>query len=400
MTMETIIRPYSPSESLGSDRSSGDRLRHRQKVRKAIRENIADLVSEQSIIGQSRDKIIKIPIRGIKEYRFVYGDNTPRAGQGEGNTKAGDVIADQSKDGSDRGPGNRPGVDYYETDITLEELIDLMFEDLALPDLERKALREVVSERTIRPKGYRRVGIRAQLSKRRTAKTRIRRLMAGRRGALRSSTDSAGDEGGAEGQRFPFYKEDLRYHRRKPDIRRESNAAVFCIMDTSGSMDNLKKYLARSFFFLLYQFVRTQYQAVEVVFVAHDAEARRVDEEEFFHKGSSGGTMISSGYQAAIDIIKEFYDPAVWNLYAFHCSDGDNFPHDNPQTVKTAKKLCRLCNLFGYGEIKPTRSHWDNSSMLDVFSGLKAKNFAAVKIESKEDVWPTFRSFLSKERTD
>jgi hypothetical protein len=38
-------------------------------------------------------------------------------------------------------------------------------------------------------------------------------------------------------------------------MRRESNAVVVCIMDTSGSMDTMKKYLARSFFFLLYQFI-------------------------------------------------------------------------------------------------------------------------------------------------
>ena len=37
---------------------------------------------------------------------------------------------------------------------------------------------------------------------------------------------------------------------------------MLCIMDTSGSMDSMKKYLARSFFFLLYQFVSTKYQNV------------------------------------------------------------------------------------------------------------------------------------------
>lgn len=395
--METIFRPYSPSDSLGSDRSSSDRMRHRQKVREALRDNIADVVSEQSIIGQSKDKIIKIPIRGIKEYRFVYGDNSKQVGQGDGDTKEGDVVGEKSKPGEAPGAGDRPGVDYYETDITLEELIELMFEDLELPDLERKALREIPAERQSRPKGYRRVGIRAQLDRRRTVKSRIKRKFAAGRAALRSpgpETETADDE------RFPFHKDDLRFHRRKPGIRRESNAVVFCIMDTSGSMDTLKKYLARSFFFLLYQFVRTQYQAVEVVFIAHDAEARQVEEDEFFHKGSSGGTMISSGYIEAIEIIEKSYDPSLWNVYAFHCSDGDNFPHDNPQTLKSAQQLCELCNLFGYGEIKPTRSHWDNSSMIEVFAKLEAKNFASVKIEKKEDVWPSFKAFLSKEKED
>ena len=46
-------------------------------------------------------------------------------------------------------------------------------------------------------------------------------------------------------------------------------------MDTSGSMDTMKKYLARSFFFLLYQFICTRYQNVEIVFIAHHTEAKR-----------------------------------------------------------------------------------------------------------------------------
>lgn len=400
--MATIFRPYSASGSLGSDRSSGDRLRHREKVRKALRDNIADVISEQSIIGQSRDKVIKIPIRGIKEYRFVYGENTPGVGQGDGETQAGDVIGEKSKKGDGaNGPGNRPGIDYYETDITLEELIDLMFEDLELPDMERKALREIAAERRSKPKGYRRVGVRAHLDKRRTVKARLRRRQATGNAAIRLEAEDAAEDAALDrDDDFPFHQDDMRYHRHKPDIQRETSAVVFCIMDTSGSMDSAKKYLARSFFFLLHQFVRTQYEAVEVVFIAHDSEAKRVNEEEFFSKGSSGGTMISSGYTAVLEIIDEFYHPSLWNVYAFHCSDGDNFPHDNPQTLKAARELCKICNLFGYGEIKPTRSHWDNSSMLQVFKEMKESNFAAVKIESKDDVWPSFKSFLSKERQE
>src|SRR3990167_9665437 len=96
-----------------------------------------------------------------------------------------------------------------------------------------------------------------------------------------------------QAERFPFHKDDLTYRHTVSQVRRESNAVVLCIMDTSGSMDTMKKYLARSFFFLLYRFVRTRYNKVEVVFIAHDAEAREVSEEEFFTKGESGGTIIS-----------------------------------------------------------------------------------------------------------
>ena len=108
-------------------------------------------------------------------------------------------------------------------------------------------------------------------------------------------------------------------------------------MDTSGSMDTMKKYLARSFFFLLYQFICDQVPQRRDRLHRHHTEAHEVTEEEFFHKGESGGTFISSGYQKALDIIAERYHPSLWNIYAFHCSDGDNFDSDNTAALKAAQ---------------------------------------------------------------
>ncbi len=381
--MATVFRPYSASEALRSDRSAGDRQRHREKVREAIRHNIADIVAEESIIGKSAERIIKVPIRGIKEYRFVYGDNTPRAAAGDGNAKPGQVLDRAPGSGSGEA-GNQPGVDYYETDITLEELIDIMFEDLELPDLERKRLREVFVAHGTKRHGYRRVGVQVHLDKKRTVRSRLRRRV-------------ARTNGGEE--RFPFHRDDLRYRRRTPDIQAQSNAVVVCIMDTSGSMDTMKKYLARSFFFLLYHFVRTRYQNVDIVFVAHHSQAREVTEEEFFHKGESGGTLISSGYRKALEIIQDRYHASLWNIYAFHCSDGDNFASDNADALKAAAELCEVCNLFGYGEIKPFRRHYSGGSMLEDYKVLDAAHFHAVEIEGKQDIWSSFKAFLAKERT-
>lgn len=386
------IRPYSQQDALRSDRSAGDRQRHRQKVRESIRRNIHDILGEESIIGKDRDKIIKVPIRGVKEYRFIYGDNTPGVGQGDGNSQPGQVIGRQKgqQGQGDEKAGDQPGVDYYETDVTLEELIEIMFEDLELPDMDRKILREVLSERISKRKGYRKAGIRVRLDKKRTAVNRIKRKVAslGQELAHRSE----------EEQRFPFHQDDMKYRHLTKDTRPDSNAVVLCIMDTSGSMDTMKKYLARSFFFLLYQFVRTKYEHVEVVFIAHHTEGKEVTEEEFFHKGESGGTLISSGYTKALEIIQERYHPTLWNVYAFHCSDGDNFESDNLATLKAAKELCSVCNLFGYGEIKPHGSHQYESSMLRVLKELTAKNFQAVLIEHKEDIWPTFKFLLMKDK--
>jgi sporulation protein YhbH len=385
---DSIFRPFSPSDAERSDRSAGDRARHRSKVRESIRENITDIIAEESIIGQDRGRVIKVPIRGIREYRFVYGDNEPGVGQGDGDTAEGQVVGKVRGDGSGDGDqaGDRPGVDYYETDVTLDELVEIMFEDLELPDLERKQLRQLDSFRLSKRKGHRRVGIRSRLDKPRTVRERARRKLAAR------------GRGATAAQRFPYHDDDLVYRHVTADVRQESNAVVFCLMDTSGSMDTMKKYLARSFFFLLYQFICTKYQNVEIVFVAHHTEAREVSEEEFFHKGESGGTFISSAYGKTLEIIQDRYHPSLWNVYAFHCSDGDNFDSDNATALRTAQELTEICNLFGYGEIKPLGSRYYESSMLNIFRRLEAENFHTVLIEQKSDVWPSFKAFLSKDR--
>ena len=391
-----IFRGYSTQESLRSDRSAGDRARHRQKVRKSIRDNIADIVAEESIIGKSKDKIIKVPIRGVKEYRFVYGENGAGVGKGDGNSQEGQVIGKVPKEGEGQGKdvaGDQPGVDFYETDVTLEELIEIMFEDLELPHMQRKILRQVMSKRVSKRKGYRRAGIRIRLDKKRTAVSRVKRRL----GAMRQGSVEVEEEETNEEPRFPFHKDDMKYSRMVEDERPESNAVVFCIMDTSGSMDTMKKYLARNFFFLLYQFVCRKYQRVEIVFIAHHTEAREVTEEEFFHKGESGGTMISSGYNKTLEIIQERYHPSLWNVYAFHCSDGDNFDMDDSAALKAAVELCGVCNLFGYGEIKPSGTH-NASSMLSKFKQIGADNFAGLLIEGKEDVWPALKGFLQKDK--
>ena len=387
--METIFRPYNPSSGQRSDRSAGDRLRHRQKIREAIRNNIADIIAEESIMGRDKNRIIKVPIRGVKEYRFVYGENVPGVGQGgDPSPQPGQVIGAEKDSSAGPQAGDRPGVDYYETDVSLDELIELMFEDLELPDLERKRLRQLEAERLVRLKGFRRKGVRVRLDKKRTALSRIKRKKASQR-VQANSPDK---------DRFPFHKDDLRYHHTVTDIRRESNAAVFCIMDTSGSMDTVKKYLARSFFFLLYRFLCTRYQNVEIVFIAHHTEAQEVTEEEFFHKGESGGTFISSGYNKALEVIHQRYHPTLWNVYVFHCSDGDNFESDNTAALKAAQELAGVSNLFGYGEIKPLGAGYYGNTMIPFFSQIQEPNFQTVQIQRKEDIWPSFKTFLSKDR--
>ena len=119
---------------------------------------------------------------------------------------------------------------------------------------------------------------------------------------------------------------------------------------------------------------------------------------EFFHKGEAGGTFIAPGYRKALEVILERYHTAHWNVYVFHCSDGDNFESDNTNALQAAEEIANISNLFGYGEIKPLGSGYYGSSMIHFFSQLQKDNFQTVQIQRKEDHWSSFKTFLSNER--
>lgn len=382
----------------GRDRATEDTRRHRKLIEDSIKKNIMDIIAEESIIGQDKNKKVKIPIKGIKEYRFIYGKNDKGAGSGTGNEKRGDIIG---KDSTENGKGNgkgeagdQAGEDIYETEITIEELINYLFDDLNLPYLDRKKFNEIESEKNFKRLGYKRKGIPAHLAKKKSVVEKLKRKKASTRNKVEEGKDN--EEEKAK-ERFPFIEDDIRYVRMREDIKRESNAVVVCIMDTSGSMDTTKKYLARSFYFLLYQFVRLKYLNVEVVFIAHSTEAKEVSEDEFFHKGDSGGTFISSGYNKALEIIEERYNPAVWNVYAFHCSDGDNWAEDNERTIKAAIELSQKCNLFGYAEITPGSYRPTSTIKAQLSSKIKYKNFSIITMSGKEDIIPALKKVLTVE---
>ncbi len=379
--------------NIGKDRSAEDRRRHRELVEESIKKNLGSIIAEESIIGKSKDKKIKIPIKGIKEFQFIYGKSKPGVGAGDGNEKRGDKFAGEAQDGKGKGgAGNQEGEEVYETEITIEEVIKYLFDDMNLPDIDKKQLSQL-EEKSYRKLGYQHKGIPPRLAKKRSVIEKIKRKQASKRSE--DGEETTYDKGEGK-ERFPFIEEDLRYFRIKEDNKRDYNAVVLCIMDVSGSMDQTKKYLARSFYFLLYQFLRLKYANVDVVFIAHTTVAKEVNEREFFHRGESGGTYISSGYDKALEIIAERYSPTNWNIYAFHCSDGDNWSEDNKRAVDSANKLCEVCNLFGYGEIVPGYYNVGSTIKNEFQTNIKSKNFAAININKKEDVLPALKKLLDK----
>ena len=374
-----------------ADRSATDRGRHKKKISEALREGIYDIVSDESIIGQDGKKKIKIPVRGIKEYHFIYGDNktNKKVGAAPGkNVRKGQKIGNVKKKGQPQEgkASNEKGEEFYEVEITLEELGHYLFEDLNLPDLDKKKFKNILGEKFKR-KGYRKTGIRPRLSKKETLKSKIKRRKL-------SEKNEGFDE-----ESFSFHRNDLRYKNVKLRPKENSNAVIFFIMDTSGSMTQNKKFMARSFFFLLYHFLRHRYDRVEIVFISHSIEAKEVTEDDFFKRGSSGGTMVSSGLLKCLDIVNTRYSPSSWNVYAFHCSDGDNWPEDNEKALTASEAVKNICQLYCYIQTIPEDetiqgSLWTEGGMAAVYERISDKIFKIVKLSSVEDIWPEFKKLF------
>ena len=195
--------------------------------------------------------------------------------------------------------------------------------------------------------------------------------------------------------RFPFKEEDLRYYKVKQKPKRESNAVMIFIMDVSGSMDSTKKYLARSFFFVLSRFLRKKYNNIAFEFISHTTVAKRVNEEEFFHKAESGGTYISSGLNMVLETIKESYPPGMWNIYPVYASDGDNWTEDNERAIKAVNELCEISNMFGYAELLP--STYSTTMYYKFKDQIKSDKFIPVIVKEKKDLLEALKLMLNKE---
>ena len=379
-----------------ADRAASDRSRHRKKIEKAIKESIKDVVAEESIIGQNGKKKIRIPVRGIKEHRFVYGSNekNKKVGSAPGkDIKQGQQIGHrrrQPQQGEGNKPGNKPGEEMYEIEMSLEELAEYLFNDLELPELEKKNFKFTTQEKMKR-KGKRPYGIRPRLSKKETIKQKIRR---------KKAVIKAGTYDPESGERFTFHESDLRYKHIAPVVKENTAAVVFFVMDVSGSMTASKKFLARSFFFLLYQFLNHRYSSVDVVFVSHTAEAQEVNEEKFFTQVPSGGTLVSTGLNKVEEIIEKRYHPNNWNIYTFYCGDGDNWSTDNKEALRAFRRLKEINQTMCYTEIDNRNNHDQYSLFGNTKTGKRLwdwlklaedKSFKRISLTNSKDIWPAFK---------
>ncbi|MGB1292093.1 MAG: YeaH/YhbH family protein [Pseudoalteromonas sp.] len=411
----------------GKNKSTLNRQRFIRRYKKQIKEAVSDAVNKRSVTDTSSGESISIPQRDISEPIFHQGRGGDREQIHPGNDQfsTGDKVKrPQGGQGGGAGEGEASdsgeGEDDFVFSISKDEYLDLLFEDLELPNLQQNQLDKLVQMKTHRA-GFcsdgmpsnidivrslqgslaRRVAMSAS-KKRRLKELNFQReiLLAEAEPDLAAITLLEQEIAQLELQikAVPFIDNyDLRFRNYEKQPHPTSKAVMFCIMDVSGSMDQATKDMAKRFYILLYQFLTRSYKDIEVVYIRHHTQAKEVDEQEFFYSQETGGTIVSSALKLMNEIIQERYNASQWNIYAAQASDGDNWADDSPQCSQILQnKLLDDVRYYAYIEIT-TRAH---QSLWREYQSLcqKYDNFAIQHIKRVEDIYPIFRELFKKNR--
>ena len=416
----------------------GNRQRFLRRARARVREAIRDNLRHRGItdaesggtIAVPEDQIHEPDLRpdahaGEREYvlpgnrEFVEGDRIPRPeGGGSGGNQ-----------GSDTGESE----DEFVFHLSRDEFLDLLFEDLALPDLVKARLASETS-REPRRAGFTTEGPPNRLNLERTMRhSMARRVALGRPGqaavdalerelaALRAGhiRPSDGRDPAARiaeleamlartrerRRRVPFIDPmDLRYSHTESVPRPVTRAVMFCLMDVSASMDQAMKDLAKRFFILLHLFLKREYEHVELVFIRHTQQAHEVDEDAFFHGQQTGGTIVSSAFDEMLRVLDARYPIDGWNVYLAQASDGDNWRQDLERCASVlSDRVLPLCQYGAYVEIAPNaRRLRHNSELWNAYNAVAERHahFARRQIADPADIFPVFRELFRREGID
>lgn len=423
------------------DKSLGNRRRFVGRVRSVVKQAVSESVRRRGIADVDREEQVSVPADGISEPSFRHareGGRRERVLPGNKTFRAGDLI-DKPRTGAGKsgkqGSPEGAGEDDFLFVLSREEFLDLFFENLELPDMIKRSLKEITATRP-RRMGYSVSGTPANLSVERTMRNALGRRIALRRptgGKVRDLLRRAEElealaEPSPEEQAeldelsarlehlrqrrklIPFVDPlDVRYKHFTPEPEPAANAVMFCLMDVSASMGQREKDLAKRFFVLLHLFLRRRYDKVDLVFIRHTQTASEVDEETFFHSRETGGTVVSSALTRMKEIIEDRYPPAEWNIYAAQASDGENFSGDSETCAEILDgKLMRLCQYFAYIEIvdedeaQVMNSEANGMELWRAYRGVAETwpNFAMKRIAGAADIYPVFRELFEKKGSE
>jgi uncharacterized sporulation protein YeaH/YhbH (DUF444 family) len=360
-----------------------DHSRFRNIVRGRIRQNLRKYISKGELLGRQGKDIVSIPIPHIDIPKLRFGDKQ-QGGVAQGDGEPGDPLSGSPQEGDGQGKaGDQAGDHALEVELTLDELADILGEELELPNIENKGKSAVVDKKD-RYVGVRNVGPNSLRHFRRTFRSALRRQI-----AL-----------GTYDPKRPVIiptRDDMRYKSWKTEEEPVANAVIIYMMDVSGSMGDEQKEIVRIESFWIDTWLRKQYKGIETRFIIHDAAAREVDRDTFFRTRESGGTMISSAYRLAADMIERDYPASQWNIYPFHFSDGDNWSVDDTLLcVDILKKLLLpAANVFCYGQVdSPYGSGQFIKDLKEHFS--EDDQLITSEINDRDAIVESIREFLGK----
>lgn len=408
----------------GKNKSAVNRQRFLRRYRKHIKQAVSDAVSKRSITDIEKGEKITIPNQDIQEPVFGHGPGGKRSIIHPGNkdfTKGDKFPRKKSGGGGAGGKASNTGegMDDFAFQITQEEFLDFMFDDLELPNLVKRQLAGSDSFK-YRRAGYSTVGTPNQINIVRSLKAaNARRIALGTpsRKKLRLlekeleqlkidepfNTDkitALNEEIDALKQklkRIPFLDSfDIKYNLTIKEPQPSSKAVMFCIMDVSGSMNQATKDMAKRFFILLYLFLQRNYDHTEVVFIRHHTSAKEVDEEEFFYSRETGGTIVSSALKLMKTIMDDRFPLSEWNIYGAQASDGDNWNDDSSICYDMlVDKILPSVQHYSYIEITP-REHqalwYEYEQVKEQFED----SFAMQQIIEPADIYPVFHQLFQR----
>ena len=360
-----------------------DLQRFRKLVRGKVKSNLSKYISRGEMIGKKGNDLVSIPLPQINLPQFRYGKKGS-GGVGVGDGKPGQPLTQPQDGDGDPQAGDGPGGHILEVDLTMEELADILGEELALPRIEPRGKKNVVTQKD-KYTSIRSVGPESLKHFKRTFKRALKRQIA------------AGSYNPDNPTVIPV-REDKQYRSWKETPKPDSVACVIYMMDVSGSMTDEQKEIVRIEAFWIDTWIKKHYTGVETVYIIHDAVAAEVDEHTFYHTRESGGTKISSAYELCNKIVDTRYPHTDWNVYAFHFSDGDNWADDVPKCMTLlGEKLLAKLNLFGYGQVE---SPYGSGEFFEHVNELTDdhENVVVSRIPNREAILASIKEFLKTGR--